>query len=141
MAIPILLAIAAPVAATAPERTPAPLPDTIVDDSSCSFVVLVTFPVNDESDILFTDAQGNPTRLINTGHLVATFTNTETGSSYTANISGPTHIDFINGTFTQNGLSGGPVLSQPGLYIFAGRLSDGTAHGRILADVCALLAP
>jgi hypothetical protein len=140
LSVLLLLVTAIPVAGQAPTREAAPLPDLIVDDS-CGFTVNVTFPVNDEYALTFTDANGDPTRLIITGRLVATFTNASTGESYTANISGPTHIDFVRGS-SQEGLIGGPVGSLPGLNVFAGRVdgASGEMHGHLIADVCALLA-
>lgn len=142
LSVPLLLLAAIPVAAQAPTREAAPLPDLIVD-VSCGFTVNVTFPVNDEYALTFTDADGQVTRLIITGRLVAKFTNPLTGASYTANISGPSHIDFVRGTSSQEGLIGGPVGSLPGLNVFAGRVdfASGEMHGHLIADVCALLAP
>jgi hypothetical protein len=142
LSIPLLLVAFMPVAAQGPTREAAPLPDLIVD-TSCGFTVNVTFPVNDEYALTFTDSGGQVTRLIITGRLVVTFTNALTGASYTANISGPSHIDFLRGTNTQVGRIGGPVGSLPGLNVFAGRVdfANGTMHGRLIADVCALLAP
>ena len=123
-------------------REPAPLPDLIEDDS-CGFLVEVTFPVNDEYAITIYDGQGDPTRIIITGRLVATFTNPATGEAFTANISGPSHLDLVRGTSTQEGPIGGPVGNLPGLNVFAGRadLSTGELRGHLLVDVCALLAP
>lgn len=133
---------ALPTVAASQTRTPAPLPD-LIEDESCGFRVHVTFPVNDEYAITLYDGQGNPTRIIITGRLVVTFTRATTGESFTANISGPSHIDLVRGTNTQEGLIGGPVGSLPGLSLFAGRvdLSTGDLRGHLLADVCALLAP
>ncbi len=142
LSVTLLLVSASPVAAKGPTRDPAPLPDLIVD-ASCGFTVEVTFPVNHEYALTFTDADGQVTRLIITGRLVVKFTNPLTGVSYTANISGPSHIDFARGTDTQEGRIGGPVGSLPGLHIFAGRIDNATGemHGRFIADVCAILAP
>jgi len=77
------------------------------------------------------------------GTFSVTFTNALTGASYTANISGPSHIDFVRGTNTQEGRIGGPVGSLPRLNVFAGRVDfvSGVMRGRLIADVCALLAP
>lgn len=134
------LATALPVAA-GQTREPAPLPD-LIEDQSCGFQVNVTFPVNDEYAITLFDHQGTPTRIIVTGRLVVTFTNATTDESFTANISGPSHIDLIRGTSLQEGLIGGPVASLPGLNLFAGRadLTTGELRGHLLADVCAILA-
>jgi hypothetical protein len=136
------LATALPAAAASQIRVPSPLPD-LIQDESCGFLVDVTFPVNDQYAIVLSDGDGNVTRIIVTGHLVVTFTNHSTGESFTANISGPSHIDLVRGTNTQEGLVGGPVGSLPGLNLVAGRvdLNTGTFRGHLLADVCALLAP
>jgi len=142
LSVPLLLVTAIPVAAQGPTREASPLPDLIVD-TSCGYTINVTFPANDEYALIFTDSDGQVTRLIITGRLVATFTNAQTGASYTANISGPSHIDFVRGRDTQEGRIGGPVGSLPGLNIFAGRVDhvSGVMRGRLIADVCALLAP
>jgi hypothetical protein len=138
----LLLFTTAPMLAATVTREAAPLPDLILL-TDCGFLVDVTPVVNDEYAILFFDNSGNLTRIIVTGHLVVTFTNDATGTSYTANISGPAFIDFIRGTSTSTGLTGGPVSGLPGLSIFAGRVDNttGVHEGRLLADVCALLAP
>lgn len=128
--------------AAAVTREPAPLPELIEDDS-CGFLVEVTFPVNDEYAITIYDGQGDPWRIIVTGRLVVTFTNPATDETFTANISGPSHIDMVRGTSTQEGPIGGPVGSLPGLNLFSGRadLTTGELRGHLRADVCALLAP
>ena len=142
LSVPLLLGIAIPVMAHGPTREAAPVPDLIVD-TSCGYTINVTFPANDEYALTFTDADGQVTRMIITGRLVANFTNPLTGVSYIANISGPAHIDFVQETSTQEGRIGGPVGFLPGLNVFAGRvdLVSGAMHGRLIADVCALLAP
>jgi hypothetical protein len=142
LGVVLALAYALPTVAASQTREPAPLPD-LIEDESCGFLVDVIFPVNNEYAITLYDSQGNPTRIIITGHLVVMFTNALTGGSFTANISGPSHIDLVRGTNTQEGLVGGPVGSLPGLNVFAGQvdLSTGALRGHLLADVCALLAP
>lgn len=136
-----LLVTAVPTVAAGQTRAPAPLPD-LIEDQSCGFLVDVTFPVNDEYAISIYDRQGNLTRIIITGRLVVTFMNAATGETFTTNISGPSHIDLVRGTNTQEGRIGGPVAGLPGLNIFAGRadLSTGELRGHLLADVCAVLA-
>lgn len=128
--------------AAAGTREPAPLPELIEDDS-CGFLVEVTFPVNDEYAITINDRYGNPWRIIITGHLVVTFTNPATDESFTANISGPSHVDMVGGTSTQEGPIGGPVGSLPGLNVFSGRadLNSGELRGHLHTDVCAILTP
>ncbi len=143
LAVLFLLLSALPVAAGGkPTREPAPLPALIVD-TSCGFTVNVTFPVNTEYALTFYDGAGHVTRIIVTGHLVVTFTNPATGATYTANISGPTFIDFVRSTNVLTGRQGGELGTLPGLHVFAGRAdySTGTMHGHVVADVCALLAP
>jgi hypothetical protein len=139
----ILLTLVAAVPATGASQTrePAPLPD-LIEDESCGFLVEVTFPVNDEYAITLTDNDGGVTRVIIVGRLVVTFTNPDSGESVTANISGPSHIDFVRGTNTQEGLIGGPVGTLPGLSLVAGHLDllSGDLRGHVFADVCALLA-
>jgi hypothetical protein len=136
----LLLAWALPAAAATVSRDPAPLPDRIEDDS-CGFTVEVTFPVNGEHAVSFYDADGNLVRIEITGRLVATFLHPSNGKSITLNISGPIKIDAGAGTTTMDGRSGGPVGTFQGLVLFAGRVTDdGTAHGRLLVDVCAAIA-
>ena len=138
----MLLALAVPPVAASQTREPAPLPD-LIEDQSCGFLVNVTFPVNNEYAITIYDRQGSATRIVVTGHLVVRFTNPATGESFKANISGPSHLDLVKGTSTQEGRIGGPVGALPGLHLFAGRanLSTGELRGHLFADLCALLAP
>lgn len=135
------LAAAGPAMAGRQTREPAPLPD-LIEDTSCGFLVLVTFPVNSEYAITFYDALGNAVRINVTGHLVVRFTNPASGASITANISGPAHIDLVNGTSFGAGVTGGPVVGLPGLSLFAGRINfvTGELRGHVKANVCALLA-
>src|SRR4051812_45891755 len=139
--IVLALVLALPAAAATVTREPAPLPD-LIEDTSCGFLVLVTFPVNQESAITIYDANGVPRRQIISGPLRVTFTNAVTQESLTANISGPTVIDFVRGTAYQLGQIGGPIPGLPGLHLVAGRLdvNSGERTGHHFLDVCEALA-
>jgi hypothetical protein len=128
-------------AATQPTREFYPPPDGLLD-TSCGYEILVTFPVQQEYATTFFDRDGNAVKMIISGHLVVTFTNTATLESLTANISGPAQYDLVTGTFHQGGLTGGPVDGLPGLNLFAGRIDEtGTMHGHFFGSVCEMLAP
>lgn len=118
-----------------------PPPDGLLD-TSCGYEILVTFPVAKEYITTFYDQDGNVTKLIITGNLIVTFTNTATGKSLTVNISGPTHISLVRGTSTSEGRTGGPVDGLPGLNVFSGRIDNvnGTLHGHLAGSVCEMLA-
>jgi hypothetical protein len=141
LAVFLVLMSALPAVAAGPSREPAPLPD-LIQDMSCGFLVEATFPVNDEFAISFVDEDGNLTRLVIAGRLVVTFTNPATGESITANISGPTILDFASGTGKTLGRAGGPIAGLAGLTLFAGNVdvNSGERHGHLLLDVCAALA-
>ena len=138
----LALALAVPAAAATVTREPAPLPD-LIEDTSCGYLVLVTFPVNRESVVTIFDASGAPLRSISSGPLVVTFTNADTHESLTANISGPTVIDYHRGTAYQLGRIGGPVPGLEGLNLVAGRadLNSGERTGHYSVNVCEALAP
>ena len=128
-------------AAARPTTEFLPPPDGLLD-TSCGYQILATFPVQQEYQKTFFDRDGNAVMQIITGHLVVTFTNTSTHESLTANISGPIQVDLVNGTFHQEGLTGGPVDGLPGLNLFAGRIDEtGTMHGHFSGSVCEMLAP
>ena len=103
----------------------------------------MTFPVAKEYVRAFHDQDGNVVRLIITGNLVVTLTNTATGKSLTVNISGPQHISLVRGTNTQEGRIGGPVDGLPGLNVLSGRVDNvnGTLRGHLEESVCDVLAP
>ena len=126
--------------ATTVVREPSPLPD-LITDTSCGFLVNVTFPVNDQYAISRYDANGDLVKTILQGRLVATFTNDATGKAITANISGPSFI-APDGSVVLLGRIGGPLPGVPGLVLFSGRIDTvtGVAHGHLSADVCAILA-
>jgi hypothetical protein len=136
-----LLASVMPAFAAPPSRDPAPLPD-LIEDTSCGYLVNVTFPVNSEFAVSFFNASGDLTRLIIAGHLVVRFTNPATGVSVTANISGPSVIDFVRGTNKVLGPTGGPITGLSGLSLFSGQVDSNTGarHGHFVLDVCAALA-
>ena len=140
--IVLALVLALPAAAVTVSREPAPLPD-VIEDTSCGYLILVTFPVNSESVITISDSNGEPLRQIISGPLVVTFTNALTQDSLSANISGPTVIDFVKGTAYQLGLVGGPITGLPGLNLLAGRADfySGARTGHLFANVCEALAP
>ena len=129
-------------AAARPSREFLPPPDGLLD-TSCGYEILVTFPVQNEYITTFVNQVGDVTKIIITGNLVVTFTNTATGESLTANISGPSHINFVRGTSSSEGRTGGPVGSLPGLNVFAGRIDNvsGSMHGHLQTSVCEVLAP
>jgi hypothetical protein len=119
-----------------------PPPEGLLD-TSCGYEILVTFPVAKEYVRAFHDQDGNVVRLIITGNLVVTFTNTATGKSLTVNISGPSHISLVRGTNTSEGRIGGPVDGLPGFNVFSGRVDNvnGTLRGHLEESVCDVLAP
>jgi hypothetical protein len=122
-------------------REPSPLPD-LIEDTSCGFLVDVTFPVNDQYAISRYDAHGDLVKVILQGPLVVTFTNDATGEAVTANISGPS-IFYPDGNGVLLGRIGGPLPGRSGLFLFSGRIDTitGEAHGHLSADICAILAP
>ena len=136
------LATAGSVAAVPPQTEFLPPPDGLLD-TSCGYEILVTFPVQREYLRTYFDHDGNAVKLIVTGALVVTFTNTATGASFTANISGPSHINLVSGANSSEGRSGGPVDGLPGLNVFSGRVDfeNRTLHGHLHANVCEVLAP
>jgi hypothetical protein len=136
----LVLLTAIPASAASVVREYAPLPD-LIEDTTCGYLLEVTFPVSNEYALSFYDGAGTLTRIEITGHLVATFSNPANGASLTANISGPVSINAVTGTVTASGRGGGPLPGIAGLVIFAGRTDDGGAtHGRVLVDICAALA-
>jgi hypothetical protein len=119
-----------------------PPPDGLLD-SSCGYEILVTFPVQKEYLRTFFDRDGNVVKIIVTGNLVVTFTNTATGASLTSNISGPFHTNVIQESNTSEGRVGGPLPGLPGLNLFAGRIDydSGRMVGHLEGSVCEMLAP
>jgi hypothetical protein len=139
-ALLLLTGVQAATAATV-IREPAPLPD-LIEDTSCGYLIDVTFPVNDEYAIVQYDGDGNFLRVIIQGPLVATFTNDATGESITANISGPS-IFSADGSGKLLGQIGGPVPGFAFLVLFSGYIDTvtGEFHGHLSANLCEALAP
>jgi hypothetical protein len=119
-----------------------PPPDGLLDHS-CGYEIRVTFPVQREYQRTYFDRDGSVVKIIVTGNLVVTFTNTATGNSLTSNISGPFHTSFVRETSTSEGRIGGPVDGLPGLNLFAGRIDymSGRMVGHLEGSVCEMLAP
>jgi len=119
-----------------------PPPDGLLD-KTCGYEILVTFPVQKEYLRTFFDRDGNVVKIIVTGNLVVTFTNTATGASLTSNISGPFHTNVVRESNTSEGRIGGPVPGLPGLNLFAGRIDydTGSMVGHLEGSVCEMLAP
>jgi hypothetical protein len=140
--------IAIPATASAPTRTPAPNPPIHLANV-CPFPVTLTFPVDNQYVITFTDSSGNVTREIFAGHLVVTFTNDVTLKSLTTNFSGPAIITMHpdgSATLAFVGPQGGPLSNT--LLAGAGRTvfqiaPDGTVAQTQVGhfyDVCAALS-
>ncbi len=144
------LLLAFPAAADGPTRSPASNP-TITLSGVCAFDVTLSFPINTEYLLTFTDSAGNLAELIITGHLTVVFTNDGTGKSLSSNFSGPAILTFYpNGSpkvFEFLGPQGGPLNNTLTLgsgrtvFEFApdGTLIDQTQVGQF-TDVCAALA-
>jgi hypothetical protein len=154
------LLTAGPASAGMPTREFLPAEPFDLDAGPCPFVIHVEFPVNKEYAITFTDADGNPTRVIVQGALVATLTNTENDESVTLNISGPGTT-----TFREDGSTLLQASGNWAIFFFPGQLGPGAPgslvynQGRIViltaangfdqtilsqsgpqTDVCALLS-
>jgi hypothetical protein len=135
-----LLTVVAPALAKEPIREPFLLPD-VIEDSSCGFLVVVTFPVQQEFITTYFDKAGEPVKQIIAGRLVATFTNPANGVTFTLNISGPFHTFFLTGEAYGSGRVGGPVGLEPGLNSFSGRVNPVTGELRgHLEPLCPVLA-
>ena len=130
------------VAAARPTVEFLPPPDGVLD-TSCGYEILVTFPRQQEYLRTYFDRDGNVVKIIVTGNLVVTFTNTATDQSLTSNISGPFHMNLVRGTNTSEGRIGGPVDDLPGLNLFSGRIDyeSGRMVGHLEGSVCEMLAP
>jgi hypothetical protein len=135
-----LLMVATPALAKEPVREPFVLPD-VIEDTSCGFLVVVTFPVQQEFITTFFDSAGEPVKQIITGRLVATMTNPSNGVTVTIKISGPFHTFLATGVSYASGRVGGPVGFEPGLNDFSGRVNlvTGELRGH-LEPLCPVLA-
>jgi hypothetical protein len=79
-----------------PTRSPFPLPERIefAAGEFCSFAVLLEFPVARVIAKTFPPKPNGDVVEIQTGHVVARFTNVSTGTAITYNISGPVRLTF-----------------------------------------------
>ena len=155
----VTLMTAAPASAAAPSREFLAAGPFDVD-GPCPFVVHVEYPVNKEYLISFTDANGDLTRAIVQGDLVASYTNVENGRSVTLNVSGPGLFTFgADGSLRFSATGNSTFMFFPGqlgsgspgsFFLNQGRLEllvapDGF-HETILSqqgkqtDVCALIS-
>ena len=123
-------------ASAGPVREYAPLPPQIVLDDVCpDFGIVADILVNKEYALTFSDANGDPSRVITTGRLVVRLTNPENGSSIVRNISGPGELVFH--------ADGSTTLTASGtwfLFYVAGELGPGSEatsfinRGRVVVD-------
>ncbi len=143
VAVVVALMSTTPAMAKAPTREFLPLPDRIVLRNVCpDFRIVADILVNREYGITFTDANGDPIRMITQGSLVVRLTNPENGESIVLNISGPGELVFhADGSSTQTargtwflfcfegqlgaGMSG-PGFVNSGQVVFVNN-ADGTA--------------
>ncbi len=134
------LALVTPALAKEPVREPFVLPD-VIEDTSCGFLVVATFPVNQEFITTYFDSAGEPVKQIITGRLVATLRNPANGVTVTIKISGPSHAFLATGESYASGRVGGPVGFEPGLNDFSGRVNlvTGELRGH-LEPLCPILA-
>jgi hypothetical protein len=96
LSIAMLLALAPAASAFAgPSREFLPLPDEIVLDGVCpDFSIVADILVNREYGITFSDANGDPVRMLTQGSLVVRLTNPDNDVSIVRNISGPGETIF-----------------------------------------------
>jgi hypothetical protein len=121
VAVLITLTFAMSATAKAPTREFLPLPDRIVLRNVCpDFRIVADILVNREYGITFTDANGDPIRMITQGSLVVRLTNPENGESIVLNISGPGELVFhADGSSTQT------ARGTWFLFFFEGQLGGG----------------
>jgi hypothetical protein len=135
LSVAVLLAIAPAASANArPSRDHLPLPDRIVLDGVCpDFSIVADILVNREYGITFSDANGDPVRMLTQGSLVVRLTNPDNDVSVVRNISGPGETIFH--------ADGSTTLTARGTWFFfftAGQLGAGTPassivnHGRMV---------
>lgn len=134
------LAAGSAVSAATVTREPLELPP-LIEDNTCGYTILVTFPVNQQVITTRYDASGEPVSMVITGRLLVTFTNPDTGEILTANISGPSKIGH-DGVFYFLGKFGGQ-LTETDLVLFSGRINGDTleVRGHLSLDVCEAMAP
>ncbi len=121
VAVVVALMSTTPAMAKAPTREFLPLPDRIVLRNVCpDFRIVADILVNREYGITFTDANGDPSRMITQGSLVVRLTNPENGESIVLNISGPGELVFhADGSSTQT------ARGTWFLFFFEGQLGAG----------------
>ena len=120
--------------ATAPTREFAPLPEQIVLEGVCPDLTIVAdVLLNREYTITFSDANGDPIRVLTQGTLKVRLTNPENGVSIVRNISGPGETVFH--------ADGSSTLTSRGAWFFfftEGQLGADSpptsfiSHGRIV---------
>lgn len=148
VALTTQLGLAAPAAASTPQREPVVFPDELVLPAGpfCPWEGLVTFPLNREVATTFFNADGTIARVVITGALRVTVTNVDNGESVTLNIPGV--LVTVNDVVTYTGRN--IIFPVEGsLDLVAGRVvvtvdSEGFQHPVEVAglsiDVCTLLA-
>lgn len=130
LAAGVMLAVVPSAGASArpPTREFVPLPAQIVLDDVCpSFSIVADILTNKVFATTFTDASGDPVRVITTGALKVRLTNPENDESAVRNISGP-------GTTTFNA-DGSTTLVARGtwfFFFFPGQLSLGSEGSSIV---------
>src|SRR5690349_8890074 len=114
------LVLATPATAGGPTRAFAPSSPVLLK-GVCAFDVTLTFPINNDYTLTYTDSTGHVIKQIITGHLTVIYTNDSPGGkSVASNFSGPAVLTFYpdsdpnvaNGTpkvFQFTGPQGGPV--------------------------------
>src|ERR1700747_3001233 len=87
------LVLATPAGAAGPTRAPAPQ-YTVHLHGVCAFDVTLTFPINNQYMLTYTDSAGHVIKQIITGHLTVVFSNDLTGKTIASNFSGPAILTF-----------------------------------------------
>jgi hypothetical protein len=129
LSVAVLLAIAPVASANArPTREYLPLPDRIVLNGVCPhFSIVADILVNREYGITFSDANGDPARMLTQGSLVVRLTNRRSDISVVRNISGPGETIFH--------ADGSTTLTTRGtwfLFFTAGQRGPGTPADSIV---------
>ena len=131
--VTLMLALAAPASAGGPTRVAAPIPSPGTLEGFCPFAVHYDLTVNNEYQLVFTDAAGETTHIRTTGGLQATLSNPESGRSIHVNISGPGNLVLHE--------DGSTTLHSSGSWLFfwapdqLGPGTEGTmalTHGKIV---------
>jgi hypothetical protein len=145
------LLLASGAAAGGPTRDPAPTPDDFLAPGGsdfCSFDVLIHVSVNQEYELTWIYPDGSVQIRI-TGEFVAVFTNLDTDTSISSNISGPAVItldaagNLISYVATGPGGAFGQLgtIQSSGIFVYYGRLDlvNNTFTGHRV-DICAALS-